>query len=111
VVLTDERSGLPLAGAVPCPPRENPCGAGQQAALVPGDEETAFEKQLTVSCEVNHCAALNSGTRVLHLALLAAGPHAGNEVIPASNTLVATAEAISCTGATPVFMDIDPCTA
>lgn len=55
--------------------------------------------------------ALNSGTSALHLALLAAGVQPGQEVITTSNTFIATAEAISYTGAVPVFVDIDPVTA
>jgi dTDP-4-amino-4,6-dideoxygalactose transaminase len=44
----------------------------------------------------------------LHLALLGAGVQAGDEVITTSNTFIATAEAVSYTGAKPVFVDIDP---
>ena len=55
--------------------------------------------------------ALNTGTSALHLALLAAGVGQGDEVITTANTFIATAEAISYTGARPVFVDIDPATA
>ncbi|HEX9616961.1 MAG TPA: DegT/DnrJ/EryC1/StrS family aminotransferase, partial [Anaerolineales bacterium] len=51
-----------------------------------------------------------SGTAALHLALEALGVGPGDEVITVSNTYIATALAISYTGATPVFIDVDPIT-
>jgi dTDP-4-amino-4,6-dideoxygalactose transaminase len=51
---------------------------------------------------------VNSGTSALHLALLAVGVTAGDEVITVSDTFVATAAAIRYTGATPILVEIDP---
>lgn len=51
---------------------------------------------------------MNSGTSALQLALLAAGVGPGDEVITVPFTFVATVAAICYTGATPVFVDIDP---
>ena len=81
------------------------------ASFVLGEEVARFEEEFAAYCEVKHCVALNSGTSALHLALLAAGVQPGDEVITTSNTFIATAEAISYTGAVPVFVDIDPVTA
>ena len=53
---------------------------------------------------------VNTGTSALHLALLAAGVGPGDEVITVPFTFVATVAAIRYTGATPVFVDIDPVT-
>jgi len=84
---------------------------GRRAAFVLGEEVEAFEHDFAAYCGVKHCVALNSGTSALHLALLGAGVKPGDEVITTPNTFIATAEAISYTGAKPVFVDIDPRTA
>ncbi|HEV2175717.1 MAG TPA: DegT/DnrJ/EryC1/StrS family aminotransferase [Terriglobia bacterium] len=84
---------------------------GRNASFVLGEEVAAFEREFAAYCEVNHCVALASGMSALHLALVAAGVGPGDEVITTPNTFVGTAEAISYTGATPVFADVDPATA
>ena len=73
-----------------------------------GQAVAAFEKEFARYCGVNHCVAVNSGTSALHLAMIAAGVKAGDEVITVPFTFVATAWAISYVGAKPVFVDIDP---
>ena len=83
----------------------------QNASFILGEEVREFEKEFASYCEVQHCVALNSGTSALHLALLAVGVRTGDEVITTPNTFIATAEAITYTGARPVFVDIDPTTA
>ena len=83
----------------------------QKASFILGEEVARFEESFARYCDVKHCVALNSGTSALHLALLSAGIGPGDEVITTANTFIATAEAISYTGATPVFIDIDPATA
>ncbi|HUI06851.1 MAG TPA: DegT/DnrJ/EryC1/StrS family aminotransferase [Verrucomicrobiae bacterium] len=83
----------------------------RNASFILGDEVVQFEKEFAAYCETKYCVALNSGTSALHLGLLAAGVQAGDEVITTPNTFMATAEAISYTGAKPVFVDIDPATA
>ncbi len=56
---------------------------------------------------VKHSIACNSGTSALHLALLAAGVKAGDEVITTPSTFVSTTWAISYVGAKPVFVETD----
>jgi dTDP-4-amino-4,6-dideoxygalactose transaminase len=82
----------------------------ESAQFVLGPEVSAFEERFASYCGVTHCSALNSGTSALHLALLAAGIGAGDEVITVSMTFVATTAAIIYSGAKPVFVDVDPVT-
>ena len=73
-----------------------------------GPEVDAFEREFAAFCGAGHGIAVNSGTSALHLALLAAGAGPGDEVITVPFTFIATVAAIRYTGATPVFVDIDP---
>jgi dTDP-4-amino-4,6-dideoxygalactose transaminase len=66
-----------------------------------------FEKNFAEFCECNHCVGVGSGTEALWLPLLALNIGPGDEVITVPNTFIATAEAISFTGATPVFIDVE----
>jgi dTDP-4-amino-4,6-dideoxygalactose transaminase len=78
------------------------------AQFILGDEVAAFERDFAAYCGAKDCVALNTGTSALHLALLAAGVGPGDEVITVPFTFVATVSTIVYTGATPVFVDIDP---
>jgi len=73
-----------------------------------GPEGEALERELAAYVGAPHAAGVNSGTDALHLALVAAGIGPGDEVIAPAFTFFATAEAVSYTGATPVFADVDP---
>jgi perosamine synthetase len=55
-----------------------------------------------------HVVAVSSGTAALHLALNALGIGPGDEVVLPSLTFCATAQAVTATGATPVFCEIEP---
>ena len=76
--------------------------------FVLGPEVEAFEREFADYCGAQNAVAVNSGTSALHLALLAAGVGRGDEVITVPFTFVATVSAIVYTGATPVFVDVDP---
>ena len=77
-----------------------------RAAYTLGPELEEFERAFAAFCECTYCVGVSSGTDAVKLALLAAGVGAGDEVIVPANTFIATAEAVSHIGATPVFVDV-----
>lgn len=66
-----------------------------------------FEEKFAGFCDSKYCIGVGSGTDALRFALMAAGIRAGDMVITVPNTFIATTEAISQCGATPIFVDID----
>jgi len=68
------------------------------------DFETEFARYLGVK----HAISVNTGTAALHIALLAAGIGAGDEVIVPAFTMAASWMAVMYTGATPIFIDVEP---
>lgn len=79
-----------------------------QTAFIMGPEARKFEAAFAEYCGVKHALGLDSGTAALHLAMLALGITAGDEVITTPHTFIATVEPITILGARPVFVDIDP---
>ncbi len=73
-----------------------------------GSEVVKFEEEFAAYSGAQFGMGVNTGTSALHLALLAADIGPGDEVITVPFTFVATVAAIYYTGATPVFVDIDP---
>jgi dTDP-4-amino-4,6-dideoxygalactose transaminase len=76
-----------------------------RAAYVLGPECAAFEAAFAEYCGASFCAGVSSGTDAVRLALQAVGVGPGDEVIVPVNTFIASAEAVSHCGATPVFVD------
>lgn len=65
----------------------------------------AFEEAFAEKIQTKYAATVSNGTVALHLALLALGIGAGDEVIVPTLTYIASVNAIAYTGATPVFVD------
>lgn len=78
------------------------------ASFILGTEVSEFEQAFAEYVGAQGAVGVASGTAALHLALLACGVGPGDEVITTAHTFFATAEAISQTGARPIFADIDP---
>ena len=77
-------------------------------AYIMGPHHKAFEEECAALHNVKHAIAVNSGTDALRIIMDAIGIGAGDEVITTAFTFVASTETIVQTGATPVFVDIDP---
>jgi len=77
-------------------------------AYIMGPEVRELEEQLAAFCGVKHAVTVSSGTDALLVALMAAGIGPGDAVYVPALTFTATAEVILVTGATPVFVDVDP---
>ncbi len=73
-----------------------------------GPRVARFEQIMAEYTGARYAIAVNSCTAALHLSLLAIGVGPGDEVITTPMTFAATANAIVHTGATPVFVDIEP---
>ncbi|MFB0562295.1 MAG: DegT/DnrJ/EryC1/StrS family aminotransferase [Candidatus Lokiarchaeia archaeon] len=72
-----------------------------------GENVRRFEEEFARFCGVKYAIGTSSGTSAIHLALITSGIRQGNEVITVPNTFIATTEAITHSGAKPVFVDIN----
>jgi perosamine synthetase len=92
--------------------------AGQEYALIQevldsnylndGEVTTRFEQEIARLVGVKYAVAVTSGTTAIFLALAGIGVGPGDEVIVPDVTFIATANAVTLTGAKPVLVDIDP---
>jgi len=80
----------------------------ESGKFVMGEELDAFEEEFALYCGAKYAVGVGSGTGALHLALLACGIGPGDEVITVPNTDLPTTAAISYSGATIVWVDVDP---
>ncbi len=79
-----------------------------RGAFILGDEVRNFEEEFADLCGARHCVGVGSGLDALFLAMKGLGIGAGDEVILPANTFIATALAVTHTGATPILVDHDP---
>ncbi len=79
----------------------------REGAFIQGEACRSFEKEFAAFCGVSSACGVASGSDALFLALKALGMGPGDEVITTPFTFIATAEAVSRSGARVVFADID----
>ncbi len=80
----------------------------EETAFSGGKYADRFDEEFAAYVGTKYACGVNNGTSALHCALIALGVGRGDEVIVPANTYIATAWAVSYTGAIPVFVD---CTA
>ncbi|HTZ87143.1 MAG TPA: DegT/DnrJ/EryC1/StrS family aminotransferase [Solirubrobacteraceae bacterium] len=79
-----------------------------RGAFTLGDAVETFEREFAAYCDCEQAIGVSSGTEAIALALRALEIGPGDEVIVPSNSFIATAEAVSAVGATPLLVDVDP---
>lgn len=75
---------------------------------ISGPEVKQLEVELAEYVGVKHCVSCANGTDALELVLRAWGIGSGDAVFVPTFTFMSTAEVVSCVGATPIFVDVDP---
>src|SRR5581483_1757549 len=78
----------------------------ESARFIMGPQVDRFESEFARYNGTRYCAGVESGTSALKIALEALGIGAGDEVIVPANTYIASALAVSATGAAPVLLDM-----
>ena len=71
-----------------------------------GPNVSAFEQEFAVYCGTQFSRGISNGTSALHLVLRGLGLKAGDEVITAPNSFLASASSIALAGGRPVFADV-----
>jgi dTDP-4-amino-4,6-dideoxygalactose transaminase len=85
-------------------------GVLDSSRFILGDEGRTLEREIAAVVGVAHAIGVGSGTDALRIALAALDVGPGHEVITPAFSFVASATTVTMTGATPVFVDIDPAT-
>src|SRR3989440_2475572 len=80
----------------------------ERTDFILGNDVTAFEAEYAGYCETAHAVGIDSGLSALELGMRALGIGPGDEVLTPANSFIASSSAISFTGATPVWVDVDP---
>ena len=80
----------------------------EETAFVRGKYVQGFEAAYAEKYGVKHCISVANGTDAIYITLKMLGIGPGDEVITVANSWISTSETIGQTGATPVFVDIEP---
>lgn len=80
----------------------------EETAFISGKYAKLFEQEFALKYGVNHCISTANGTDSLYIIMKSLGVGPGDEVITVSNSWISSSETISQTGATPIFVDIEP---
>lgn len=80
----------------------------EETSFIGGTHVKSFEKAFAESYGVKHCISCANGTDAIYILLKMLGVGAGDEVITTAASWISTSETIGQTGATPVFVDIEP---
>lgn len=79
----------------------------QHTAFIGGDAVKRFELAYAEHYGVEHCVSCANGTDAIYIALKMMGIGPGDEVITTAHSWISSSEAVSQTGASPVFVDVD----
>ena len=79
-----------------------------ETAFIGGKYVKEFEQNFATLYGVKHCISVANGTDSLYILMKMMNIGKGDEVITVANSWISSSETISQTGATPVFVDIDP---
>jgi dTDP-4-amino-4,6-dideoxygalactose transaminase len=80
-----------------------------QSAYIGGAHVRAFEQAFAAATGRRHCVSCGNGTDAIYVLLRMLGIGPGDEVVTGAISWISTSETISQAGATPVFVDMDPC--
>jgi dTDP-4-amino-4,6-dideoxygalactose transaminase len=80
----------------------------KETAFIGGHYVKEFEYNFAKAYGMKHCISSANGTDAIYIVLKMLGIGQGNEVITVANSWISTSETIGQTGATPIFVDIEP---
>ncbi|MFA6127042.1 MAG: DegT/DnrJ/EryC1/StrS family aminotransferase [Bacteroidales bacterium] len=80
----------------------------ENTAFIGGNFVESFENSFATLYGIKHCISVANGTDSLYIIMKMLGVGTGDEVITVANSWISCSEAISQTGAKPVFVDINP---